>query len=186
MRALYNLLGGILAWNDQTVPDFPKLRAFPLLGSAAEIFHQAMDMERGAYHFYREVLARHSEAAFARFIDMLARAEEGHARLIYGYYAQEVPDAPPFDELYAALPGEVLEGGQSLAAMRSLLDSRENTTCIDIVELAISIEYAAYDLYRSMADHFQGTGREEAFLDIAQAEKEHMRIAAEALACCEE
>ncbi len=168
------------------MPDFPRLRAFPLLGSAAEIFYQAMDMERGAYHFYREVLARHSEAAFARFMGMLARAEEGHARLIYGYYLQEVPDAPPFAQLYASLPGEVLEGGRSLSAMRDLLDKREHATCIDIVELAISIEYAAYDLYRNMADYFQGTRREEAFLDIAQAEKEHMRIAAEALACCEE
>jgi rubrerythrin len=168
------------------VPDFPRLRSFPLLGSTAEILYQAMDMERGAYHFYREVLAHHKEAAFARFIDMLARAEEGHARLIYGYYVQEIPDAPPFEDLYGSLSGEVLEGGQSLAAMRRLLESRKKATCIDIVELAITIEYAAYDLYRNMADYFQGSTREAAFLDIAQAEKEHMRIAAEALACCEE
>ena len=179
-------MGGILAWNDQTVPDFPRLRSFPLLGTTAEILYQAMDMERGAYHFYREVLVRHQEAGFARFIDMLARAEEGHARLIYDYYIQEVPDAPPFEQLYGSLPGEVLEGGQSLAAMRRLLDSKAQTTCIDIVELAISVEYAAYDLYRNMADYFQGSKREAAFLDIAQAEKEHMRIAAEALSYCKE
>ena len=173
-----------MAWNGRTVPDFPRLRAFPLLGTNAEIFYQAMDMERGAYHFYREILARHREAAFARFIDILARAEEGHARIIYDHYIEEVDDAPPFARLYESLPGEVLEGGQSLSTMRRLLDSSDRTGCVDIVELAISIEYAAYDLYRNMADYFRGTRREEAFLDIAQAEKEHMRIAAEALACC--
>lgn len=142
-------------------------------------------MERGAYHFYREVLARHKEQEFARFIDLLARAEEGHARLIYHYYQQEDPQAPPFDDLYASLPGEVLEGGQSLHAMRQMLGAVTENTCLDIIEMALSIEYAAYDLYRNMADYFAGSSMEESFLAIAQAEKEHMRIAAEALTLCQ-
>jgi rubrerythrin len=50
--------------------------------------------------------------------------------------------------------------------------------------MAISIEYAAYDLYRNMADFFKDDTLRDAFLSIAQAEKEHMRIAAEALGCC--
>ncbi len=143
-----------------------------------------MDMERGAYNFYKEVLTRHKEKEFSRFISLLARAEEGHARLIYHYYQQEDPQAPPFDDLYASLPGEVLEGGQSLAAMQQMLDNLTENSCLDIVEMAISIEYAAYDLYRNMADYFAGSSMEESFLAIAQAEKEHMRIAAEALTLC--
>ncbi len=141
-------------------------------------------MERGAYHFYREVLARHKEQEFARFIDLLARAEEGHARLIYHYYRQEDPQALPFEELYDSLSGDLLEGGDSLQTMRQMLDTVTENSCLDIVEMAISIEYAAYDLYRNMADYFAGTSMEESFLAIAQAEKEHMRIAAEALTLC--
>jgi len=178
------LTGGILSWNDYTLPDFPKLRVFSLQSEPADIFYQAMDLERGAYHFYTEVLVRHREEDFARFVDLLARAEEGHARLIYAFYKEEQPDAAPFEELYPVLPGEVLEGGQSLKGMRKMLDDLSDDPCLDIVEMAIAIEYAAYDLYRNMADYFKEKRMKEAFLSIAQAEKEHMRIAGEALACC--
>jgi sulfur-carrier protein adenylyltransferase/sulfurtransferase len=51
--------------------------------------------------------------------------------------------------------------------------------------MSLSIEFAAYDLYRSMAHRFSGTPVEGPFLAIAQAEKEHMRIASEALQFCE-
>ena len=149
-----------------------------------------MDLERGAYHFYKAVLERHREADFSRVIDLLARAEEGHAQLIYQFYKQEVlqqgQETPlPFAELYAALPGEVIEGGTSRMVMEQMLDDLSDEPCLDIIEMAISIEYAAFDLYRNMADYFQGTRMEEAFLSIAQAEKDHMRIAGEALACCQ-
>lgn len=49
---------------------------------------------------------------------------------------------------------------------------------------AMSIEYAAYDLYRNMAHLHKGTELAEVFLLLCQAEKAHMRIAAEALALC--
>jgi len=145
-----------------------------------------MDLERGAEHFYSEVLARHREEGFSRFIDLLARAEEGHARLIYTFYRQEVPEAPPFEELYGSLPGEVMEGGQSVETIRKMLDDFGDEPCVDIVEMAISIEYAAYDLYRNMADRFTESRMKDAFLSIAQAEKEHMRLAGEALQLCED
>ena len=184
MERIYNLTGGILGWNDHAVPDFPKMTTFPLHGEPKNILYQAMDMEKGAHIFYSEVLSRHEEHAFARFIDLLARAEEGHARIIFHYYQQEDPRAVSFEELYASLAGEVLEGGRSIQAMRQFLDGKHDDPCLDIIEMAISIEYAAYDLYRNMADYFAGGSMEEAFLSIAQAEKEHMRIAAEALALC--
>lgn len=182
---IYNLVGGILAWNDYTLPDFPQLRLFSLEGKPSDILYRAMDLERGAYHFYMAALERHREEELTHFLDLLARAEEGHARLIYQFYKQEKPDALPFTELYESLPGEVMEGGQGVETMKKMLNNTGDDFCLDLVEMAISIEYAAYDLYRSMADYFRTHAKmEEAFLTIAQAEKEHMRIAAEALALC--
>ena len=183
-NTLYNLSGGILAWNGHTVKDFPKMRVFSLQGEPAGILYQAMDLERGAFHFYNEILARHSEEEFARPVDLLARAEEGHARLIYDWYRKFRPEAPPFAELYESLPGEVLEGGKGLAEMKKLLDNLGEDPCLDIIEMALDIEFAAYDLYRTMADYFSEPELQRCFLSIAQAEKEHMRIAAEALSCC--
>lgn len=113
------------------------MRIFSLKGSPADIFYQAMDLERGAYHFYTEVLARRQEEGFARFIGLLAKAEEGHARLIYAFYKQAQPEAVPFEELYEALPGELLEGGQSLDSMKKLLDKPSDNPCLYIIEMAI-------------------------------------------------
>lgn len=56
--------------------------------------------------------------------------------------------------------------------------------CI-LLKWQYSIEYAAYDLYRNMTDFFKDDTLRDAFLSIAQAEKEHMRIAAEALGGCQ-
>lgn len=184
-NTLYNLAGGLLAWNGHTVKDFPKLRVFSLHGKPADIYYQAMDLERGAYHFYTEVLARHPEKGFAHSIDLLARAEEGHARLIYDWYKKACPQAPPFAELYNSLPGNVLEGGKGIEEMKKLLDRPGEDPCLDIIEMAIDIEFTAYDLYRAMADFFSETELQQCFLSIAQAEKEHMRIAAEALTSCQ-
>jgi rubrerythrin len=47
-----------------------------------------------------------------------------------------------------------------------------------------SIEYAAYDLYRTMADRTGGAAAREAFMTIAQAEKAHMRALAKAIENC--
>jgi len=144
-----------------------------------------MNLERGAWRFYTAVLERHSEAAFARPIDLLARAEEGHARLLYKFWVAGQTDPSSFEEMYGAMSGDILEGGQDVDSMVESLAHLSEDPCLDIIEMSLSIEFAAYDLYRSMANRFSGTAVEEPFLTIAQAEKEHMRIVSEALQFCE-
>ena len=161
---------------------------FPLDGPPEDLLLRAMDLERGAARFYELVLDRYGSHGFARIIKILMQAEEGHARIIYDVYQRLIQDAPPFEQLYGSMVGEVLEGGQSLEALQEVVAAADPDPCLDIVELAIDIEFAAYDLYRAMAERFRAQDQtmEAAFLSIAQAEKEHMRLAAEALAFCEE
>ncbi len=45
---LFNMTGGILAWNGQSQPAIPNLKVFELDGSNQEALYQAMDVERGA------------------------------------------------------------------------------------------------------------------------------------------
>jgi rubrerythrin len=165
----------------------PKLNVFTAGSSSpslADFLFVGMNLERGAWRFYSAVLSRHSAAAFARPIDLLARAEEGHARLLYTYWAAEQETPPPFEEVYESMPGDIVEGGQDVESLLAALDSVSEDPCLDIIEMSLAIEFAAFDLYRSLADRFRGTEAEEPFLAIAQAEKEHMRIASEALQFC--
>ncbi len=144
-----------------------------------------MNLERGAWRFYSIILEKHPEAAFAGPIDLLARAEEGHARMLYTFWAAEQENPASFDELYNSMAGDIVEGGQDVASMVAALAKLSDDPCLDIIEMSLAIEFAAYDLYRSMAHRYKGTAVEEPFLAIAQAEKEHMRIASEALQYCE-
>ena len=177
-----------MQWNGHTLKDQPRLKVFEthaLAGGLTDFLYTGMDLERGAWRFYSAVLAQHTEAAFAGPIDLLARAEEGHARLLYRFWAAEQVDPPPFAEVYGNMAGDIVEGGQDLSSMLDALFRLADDPCLDIIEMAIGIECAAYDLYRSMAHRFTGTPMERPFLAIAQAEKEHMRIASEALQYCE-
>jgi len=191
-KSLYHLFGGIHAWNGKTLADFPKVRVFETSGGFTELLLTAMDMERGAERFYQHVRDRYSDFAFSTTFDHLARVETAHARIIHDVYRKTIGGASPesFDALYERLAGDILEGGESLEQMTARLDSGfagvETDPCISLMELALNIEYAAYDLYRGAATR-EGAETETAglFLDIAQAEKSHMRILAKAIANCE-
>lgn len=65
-----------------------------------------------------------------------------------------------------------------------MLERHRLEPCRATLEMALNIEYSAYDLSRNMAHRFQGQPLETAFNAIAEAE--NMRIAAEALSFCRE
>lgn len=183
-QKIYNLSGGILDWKGVTLADFPDIRMFNLYGELSEQLYSAMDLEKGAYRFYSSILDRYGDAPFLDSIEILADAEEGHARLIYEFWKKEVENPKPFLELFDSLPGDILEGGQSLAFMLDKLNQVHQDACVDILEMALQIEFKAYELYLSMANMYVGTKMEETFYATAQSEKEHIHIAAEALQSC--
>ncbi|HEB50464.1 MAG TPA: hypothetical protein ENI89_07635 [Desulfobulbus sp.] len=164
----------------------PALAVFDLSGTPADILYRAMDMERGAQRWYEAVLARHPASPFAPAMRLLARAEEEHAHLVYRYWIREESEAPSFAEVYGSLAGAIVEGGTDVADMLARLEETAEDGCIEIVEMSLAIELAAYDLYRGMAHRFSGSDMEDPFLVIAQAEKEHMRLASESLQLCDQ
>jgi len=183
---VFNMTGGILAWDGILLQETPNLKVFDLSGSDQEILLQAMDLERGAERFYAALSQRYATVAWAQSLAGLAGAEEAHARAIYRFWAEKQVDPPEFATVYASLAGDIVEGGYSGAALVAMLERHPLEPCRAILEMALSIEYSAYDLSRNMAHRFQGQPLETAFNTIAEAEKEHMRIAAEALSFCRE
>lgn len=182
---VYNLNGGMLAWNGRAVNDIPNTRMFSLDTTVAGILYQAMDLERGAYLFYSKILELFPDTPFSSTIELLAQAEEGHARMIYNFWSLEQEQPLDFFTLYTGLKGEILEDGHSLASLMEQITRKGGNPCRTILEMALTIEYAAYDLYRTMAHQWHDREMEEMFLLIAQAEKDHMQLAADALGQCQ-
>ncbi|MDX9834555.1 MAG: rhodanese-like domain-containing protein [Desulfobulbus sp.] len=181
----FNLTGGMLAWNGQVLEETPNLKTYDLDAPEQDLLLRAMDLECGAERFYTALRERYNAVPWAAGLATLARAEEMHARMIYRFWAEGETAPPPFETVYAGLAGELVEGGRSVAELLANLERQPLTPCRAVLEIALAIEYAGYDLSRVMAHRFQGQLLGEVFTSIAEAEKEHMRIVASKLGQCE-
>jgi rhodanese-related sulfurtransferase/rubrerythrin len=181
---VFNMTGGILAWNGHLLHETPNLKTFDLSGTDQDVLLQAMNLERGAERFYLALRQRYGSIPWANSLASLAGAEEAHARMIYRFWAEGQADPPSFTTVYTALAGDVIEGGYSSAALVAMLEEQPLEPCRTTLEMALTIEYAAYDLSRNMAHRFQGQPMAQVFNAIAEMEKEHMQLAAKGLALC--
>ncbi len=181
---VYNLLGGMMQWSGKTMEDFPRVQVFDSAQDFTQLLRTAMELEKGAWRFYQAILDRFPSAPHLPTFERLSKAEIAHARSVYQIWSTRIPDPQPFEALYTLLKGEILEGGESLDGMLQRLDALEGDTCLSLIEISLLIEYAAFDLYRVMADRCEDPDACQAFISIAQAEKGHMRLLTRAIEDC--
>ena len=180
-KAVYNLMGGIQGWEDKILPGYPRVRLFEKDETLEQLLITAMDLEKGAWRFYQYVMDRYPDDPIRPTLEQVAIAEKAHANLIYRFWQQFQKNPPPFDRIYQDLKGNILEGGHSLDDACGLLDNAARQGRPAVIELAMTIEYCAFDLYRSMAEQTENPDANSTFLSIAQAEKAHMRALTRAL-----
>ena len=181
---IYNLAGGILAWDSGLAQDYPQVGLFDFQAPPADMLHRAMNLEKGALNFYLHVRQAYAGEEWSDVFGRLSKAEIGHARTVYRFWKQITSHAPDFDTVFAGLSGDVLEGGLPFEKAVDQAAAIQGAACIALIELALRIEYAAFDLYRTMADRSPAPDAREAFLTIAQAEKAHMQALIEAIDIC--
>ncbi|MGD8883448.1 MAG: rhodanese-like domain-containing protein [Desulfobacterales bacterium] len=186
LQQIYNLRGGIMAWDGKTLSDFPRVQAVTASESPADMLLKSMDLEKGALRFYRYVLQTFADQPFVKTIKPLVDAEEAHARSIYRFWRLITENPEPFDALFARLTGDILEGGENLHDAISKVEIIEENFCLNLFELALEIEFRAYDVYRTMANMSRDDDASHVFLSIAQIEKDHMQLLAETIAECPE
>ncbi|MDY6839312.1 MAG: rhodanese-like domain-containing protein [Thermodesulfobacteriota bacterium] len=185
-KAVYDLEGGIMAWEGEAVPDYPRIQVFDKARTLPELFLVAMDLEKGALRFYDYLKEKYVSEPFSKTFEKLAKAEVAHAKAVYQYWKKTESDPPAFDAVFAGLKGEILEGGENLIDTLSRAEAIEGNVCMHLIELSLHIEHAAFDLYRTMAEETENQEAEEAFLSIAQAEKRHMKTLIDTIGLCDE
>ena len=174
-KTVYHLMSGILGWKDKIQPGYPKVQVFGTDQSLTNLLEVAMDLEKGARRFYQYLIDRHPDHPIRPTLEQIAVSEKAHAKLIYYLWSKTQEDPPPFDRLYHKFRGHILEGGQSFEDACHLLEAADNQGSPAVLDLAMAIEYSAYDLYRTMAEQTEDAEATSTFLTIAQAEKAHMR-----------
>jgi len=186
-RDLFNLNGGIMSWSGKTLEEVPRVRTFDRAKTLPQFLETVMNMEKGAGKLYQKICDMYLPESFSQTFKTLASVELSHAKMIYLVYMKVTDTLPSsFESLYDQLDGDIIEGGESLETFLEIMsDTPQNNSCLFLMELSLGIEYAAYDLYRTLAN--QKTDDPEMagiFLDIAQAEKGHMRMIADAIEKC--
>ena len=183
-RGIYNLAGGIMSWYGQTLAESPRVCVFDTTKGITDLLYTAMNLEKGAWRFYAAVAKRHENEAFAETFEMLAKAENTHAQTIYPIWTSHTAGPPPFEDLFAGLSGDILEGGETFEAVLDRVRFLTDRTCLNLIELALRIEYSALDLYRTMAEQTLAPEARGTLLSVAQAEKAHMRVLTRAIETC--
>ena len=185
-KNVYDLEGGIMAWQDRVVPDYPKVKVFDKSKSISELLLIAMDLEKGALRFYNYVKDRFVSEPLLKTFGQLATDEIAHAGSVYQYWKNTRKEPPKFEKVFENLKGEILEGGETLIDILKRAEAIEGNTCLNFIELALHVENSAFDLYRTMAELVGNNEAQDAFLSIAEAEKTHMKRLIDTLDQCDD
>ena len=183
-KTVGHLAGGIIGWEGNTLADFPRVEIFDTAATLSQLLLTAMDLEKGAYLFYSGFLKSMAPEILRPTLTRLSKAEETHARMIYRHLAEVDKTAAPFEALYAGLKGDILEGGETVDDLVARFSDMPGDVCLNIIEIGLSIEFAAFDLYKTMAERAEDPLVKSTFIEIAQAEKAHMRTLSRSLEHC--
>ncbi|HMB31756.1 MAG TPA: rhodanese-like domain-containing protein [Desulfohalobiaceae bacterium] len=183
-KRILNLQGGIMAWNGKKLEGMPKFQVIDPKAKFEEILYQAINMEKGAWIYYTRLAHHFSYLTLASTITQLADMETKHAQTIYEILSSKRPELQPFEKLFEELAGDIIEGGESLEELLKRISEIEEGGCLTLAEIALDIEYTAYDLYRTLGNLAQEKDQQWAFFQLAEQEKGHIRILAKGLPEC--
>jgi rubrerythrin len=139
-----------------------------------DILVLAYSLEQGLQDFYRLMAERAKEEKARELFELLAGIEDKHKDRIFEEYSSSASSPLDREKFENQLVAEFMEGGMTteeyFTHFQMDMDSRP-----DILDMAMTIEAQALDLYRRAADRFQDKEITPFFLRLSDEEKEHLR-----------
>jgi rhodanese-related sulfurtransferase len=173
-REVYNLTGGIAAWNGGKASGPAEMGMAYLTGreSLEEVVALAYGMEQGLAEFYRSVGRETQDKDTRDVLLKLAGIEEKHQEKLYQLHLTLDPSGDRAKLENQVVPG-VMEGGftteEFLDQHRSMLD-----TPTHVLSLAMMLETQAFDLYMRYAQQAKDQESKKVLQDIGEEEKAHI------------
>ncbi len=172
---VYNLSGGIKAWNNEIAvgPQDLGMELFSGNETAAETIVVGYGLEEGLREFYLSMTEKVAEEEAKKLFSKLADIEILHQDYLLALYKDVTGKSVSREEFVARTVQPAMEGGlttdQYMGLYRPDLESVH-----DILSLAISIEAQALDLYQRAADRADDEGVRSVLQQIANEEKAHI------------
>jgi rhodanese-related sulfurtransferase/rubrerythrin len=172
---VFNLAGGIKAWNDPTAvgPEEAGLALFTGAESLRETYVTAYGLEAGLRDFYRTLGEKSASEPLRRLFAKLAAVEEKHQARIFAEYRRVSGEALTLEEFESRRLAPAVEGGLTTEEYLALYRPDLNAPA-EVLALAMAIEAQALDLYQRAAERAESPPSREALMRIAGEEHRHI------------
>ena len=176
-KEAYNMEGGINAWHGRVTEGPPEagMAYFSAAVSTEELIALSWMLEDGNRRFYSDVTDLLSDKEAIKLFGELATAEEHHKSSLLNTYL-EITGKQEDTDFPASVIGEkpdkdVMEGGMSVSEALKWASGKDIR---DILELSISLETNAYDLYIKLARKAGDDKSIKVFSTLAEEERNHL------------
>jgi rubrerythrin len=134
----------------------------------------AYGLEEGARRFYRRLSTQSATSEARDLFGKLAKAEIQHKERLWEQYKAVTESSATREAFESGIVAESMEGGRTADQVLArypdwIHDIREG------LQLAMSLETDALDLYLRMAQKSQNEETKAVFYDLADEEKAHLR-----------
>ena len=172
-RDVWNMTGGILAWNGMVATGAPEavMSWFPEDGDPAAVVSLAWILECGAQVFYERMARTFTGSGAGELFRTLTEAEEQHKNRLKAVHASVTGIAGDPVGAREVEERDTMEGGMSI---RRALEWAEGRKALDVLELAVAMEVNAFDRYQRAARMLRAPESRKVLERLAQEEKEHL------------
>lgn len=175
-KDIYNLKGGIKAWDGQTTSGLAESGMHLLSGDEPvdEIIVFAYGMEVGMWIFYETIKEKIEDESSRELLAQLAGIEDKHKEKLFSLYTSLTGFKENLDQFEAKIVSGIMESGistdefieQNLPIMQDLPG---------ILNIAMMLETQAFDLYSRYSQTATDKETKNILYQIAQEEKVHLQ-----------
>lgn len=174
-KRIYNLSGGIKAWNSEIAIGSPELglELFNGAESAEQTIIIGYGLEQGLREFYLDMQHNVDAKEAKDLFQMLADIEILHQKQLLELYTQVTGTSISEATFQEKMVQPAMEGGLTTAQYLERF-SPDLESELDILSLAISIEAQALDLYQRAAEKAEQEEVSKVLQHIANEERTHI------------
>jgi len=168
--------GGIDSWNGLVSRAEVDQGIYLIEGDETpeEVISLAYGLEEGAYRFYRDLAERARDEENKDLFEKLSQAEIQHREYLWERYKALIGDPVTREAFESGMVAKTMEGGKTADQVLALYPDWIHRRG-EALQLAMSLETDALDLYLRMAQKGQNEDVKAVFYDLADEEKAHLR-----------
>ena len=181
-KEVYNLKGGIAAWQGQAAAGSEEIGMLLITGdeSPQDIVRLAYGLEEGLQKFYAASSRRALDPEVIKVLGRLAEIEVRHKQKLFDLYQTIESSKPTIESFEAQVSSELTEGGfDPDKLVESSLPTLKNAA--DVINFAMMLEAQGMDLYMRYANKSRDPHVKDILFQMAEDEKAHLKRLGELL-----